>query len=172
LALSQAPMIADLGALCYCVRRSSDDGCLEDFARGDRTDVRHHLAIRRAWHVTLLSMQTSSLTVAEQASPAIIVDKPSFVFLVIHDRFGVVSASLDEEEAVIDLKERVLAQDAPGGASQSRFVSSQSHAAPSAAQSAPSGRSFRLLTHSQAAARDRWNRSCLSLGNGAVASPD
>jgi hypothetical protein len=64
----------------------------------------------RAWHVTLLSMQTSPLTDAEQESPIIISDKPSHVFLVIDDRFGVVSASLDEEEAMTDLRERVLAQ--------------------------------------------------------------
>jgi hypothetical protein len=55
-------------------------------------------------------MQTSPLTNAEQESPIIISDKPSHVFLVIDDRFGVVSASLDEEEAVTDLRERVLAQ--------------------------------------------------------------
>lgn len=55
-------------------------------------------------------MQTSPLTNAEQESPTIISDKPSHVFLVIDDRFGVVSASLDEEGAVADLRDRVLTQ--------------------------------------------------------------
>lgn len=56
-------------------------------------------------------MQTSSLlTVAEQAGATTTSDKPSHVFLVIDDRFGVVSASLNEEEAMTDLRERVLAQ--------------------------------------------------------------
>ena len=55
-------------------------------------------------------MQTSPLTDDDQDASIITSDKPSHVFLVIDDRFGVVSASLDEEEAVTDLKERVLAQ--------------------------------------------------------------
>jgi len=46
---------------------------------------------------------------AEQAAPTIS-DKPSHVFLVIDSRFGFVSASLNEEEAVRDMEARVLAE--------------------------------------------------------------
>jgi hypothetical protein len=55
-------------------------------------------------------MQISPLTDAEQVATSATSDKPSHVFLVIDSRFGVVSASLDEEEAVTDLRERVLAE--------------------------------------------------------------
>lgn len=54
-------------------------------------------------------MQTSPLTVAEQGASTAS-DEPSYVFLVIDDRFGIVSASLDEEEALNDLRDRILAQ--------------------------------------------------------------